>query len=160
MVFQQFHLWPHMTVLDNLTLAPIKVLKTSKATAINNAMQLLERFELTHKANAMPNTLSGGQQQRISIARSLMMNPKIMLLDEPTSALDPTMTYEILKIITQLKQDKMTILISTHEVDFARNVADSVNFLHHGKILEQGTTANLVQPETPELRQFLPTASF
>ena len=160
MVFQHFHLWPHMTVLHNLILAPMKVLKESKTVATKKAMQLLERFELAHKAEAMPSTLSGGQQQRVSIARSLMLNPKIMLLDEPTSALDPTMTHEILKVIMQLKQDNMTMLISTHEVDFAKNVADSINFLHHGNIIEQGNTTTLSQPQTPELQQFLQSTQF
>ena len=160
MVFQHFHLWPHMTVLHNLTLAPMKVLKESKAVATKKAMQLLERFELVHKAEAMPSTLSGGQQQRVSIARSLMLNPKIMLLDEPTSALDPAMTHEILKVIMQLKQDNMTMLISTHEVDFAKKVADSISFLHHGNIIEQGNANTLSQPQTSELQQFLQSTQF
>ncbi len=155
MVFQQFHLWSHLNVLHNLTLAPIKVLKQDKAATINKAMQLLTRFELAHKAKSMPHRLSGGQQQRVSIARSLMMNPKILLLDEPTSALDPQMTGEILTVIKQLKADSITMLISTHEVNVAKQIADSIYFLEHGKLFERRTTACLAEAKTDELKRFL-----
>ena len=158
MVFQQFHLWSHLNVLHNLTLAPIKVLKKDKVATVKKAMQLLTRFELAHKAKSMPHRLSGGQQQRVSIARSLMMDPKILLLDEPTSALDPQMTGEILAIIKQLKEDSITMLISTHEISFAKQIADSIYFLEHGKLLERGTIACLEKAKTEALNRFLQTA--
>lgn len=139
MVFQHFHLFPHLSILDNITLAPIKLLKQPKEEAVKTAMSLLERVGLPDKANAFPNQLSGGQKQRIAIARSLAMNPSVMLFDEPTSALDPEMVGEVLEIMKELAEDGMTMVVVTHEMGFAREVANRVLFMDEGIIMEQGT---------------------
>jgi ABC-type polar amino acid transport system ATPase subunit len=157
MVFQQFNLWPHLTVLENLTLAPSKIFKKTKTkTDIKlEAQKLLEQFGLLEKQHDYPATLSGGQQQRVSIARSLMMQPKIMLFDEPTSALDPEMVNEVLKTIQNLKSLGMTMIISTHEIGFAKRIADKVCFLADGKIHESGSSEIITKPKTQKFKQFL-----
>ncbi|SDG69331.1 amino acid ABC transporter ATP-binding protein [Pelagibacterium luteolum] len=137
MVFQHFNLFPHLTVLQNLTLAPIWVRGTPKAEAEASAMKYLERVKIPEQANKFPGQLSGGQQQRVAIARSLCMNPKIMLFDEPTSALDPEMIKEVLDVMVQLAQDGMTMICVTHEMGFARQVANRVIFMDQGQIIEQ-----------------------
>ncbi len=137
MVFQHFNLFPHLTVLQNLTLAPIWVRGTPKAEAEAQAMKYLERVKIPEQANKFPGQLSGGQQQRVAIARSLCMNPKIMLFDEPTSALDPEMIKEVLEVMVQLAEDGMTIVCVTHEMGFARQVANRVIFMDQGQIIEQ-----------------------
>lgn len=136
-VFQQFNLYPHLTVLDNVTLAPIKVRKMQKAKAVSLAMDLLKRVGIETQANKYPVELSGGQQQRVAIARALAMQPKVMLFDEPTSALDPEMINEVLNVMKDLARDGMTMLCVTHEMGFAREVADRVIFVDHGEILEE-----------------------
>lgn len=138
-VFQQFNLFPHMSVLDNITLAPRKVLKQSAADAQANARELLDRFGLLAKADDYPDRLSGGQQQRVAIVRALAMTPEAMLFDEVTSALDPLLVGEVLDVIRELKSEGMTIVMATHEMDFAREVADRVCFLADGQVLESGT---------------------
>lgn len=138
MVFQHFNLFPHMTVLENLTLGPVWVLKRPKAEAEATAMKYLERVRIPEQANKFPGQLSGGQQQRVAIARSLCMNPKIMLFDEPTSALDPEMVKEVLDVMVELAEETgMTMLCVTHEMGFARKVADRVIFMDYGQIIEQ-----------------------
>jgi general L-amino acid transport system ATP-binding protein len=137
MVFQHFNLFPHLTVLQNLTLAPIWVRGTPKAEAEESAMKYLERVKIPEQANKFPGQLSGGQQQRVAIARSLCMNPKIMLFDEPTSALDPEMIKEVLEVMVKLAEDGMTMLCVTHEMGFARQVANRVIFMDQGQIIEQ-----------------------
>lgn len=137
MVFQHFNLFPHLTILQNLTLAPIWVRGTPKAEAEEIAMKYLERVKIPEQANKFPGQLSGGQQQRVAIARSLCMNPKIMLFDEPTSALDPEMIKEVLEVMVQLAEDGMTMLCVTHEMGFARQVANRVIFMDQGQIIEQ-----------------------
>jgi general L-amino acid transport system ATP-binding protein len=140
MVFQHFNLFPHLTVLENLTLGPIWVLKKPKAEAEATAMQFLERVRIPEQASKFPGQLSGGQQQRVAIARSLCMNPKIMLFDEPTSALDPEMVKEVLDVMVNLAEESgMTMLCVTHEMGFARKVADRVIFMDRGEIIEQNT---------------------
>ncbi len=139
MVFQQFNLFPHMTVLKNITIAPMKLKKATKDNAQKKAMELLERVGLVEKANAYPSQLSGGQKQRIAIARALAMEPEIMLFDEPTSALDPEMVGEVLEVMTDLAKAGMTMVVVTHEMGFAREVSDRVVFMDSGKILEEGT---------------------
>lgn len=136
-VFQQFNLYPHLSVLDNVTLAPIKVRKMPKAQAVSVAMELLERVGIANQASKYPVELSGGQQQRVAIARALAMQPKVMLFDEPTSALDPEMINEVLNCMKDLARDGMTMLCVTHEMGFAREVADRVIFMDHGLILEE-----------------------
>ena len=143
MVFQGFNLFPHMTVLDNLTLAPIKVKGMEKAAAEEKARNLLETVGLADKAEKYPASLSGGQKQRVAIARALAMDPEIMLFDEPTSALDPEMVGEVLNVMKNLAENGMTMVIVTHEMGFAREVADRVLFIDEGNILEQGTPAEL-----------------
>ena len=138
MVFQHFNLFPHMTVLENITLAPMKLKKINKAKAEEMALELLEKVGLKDKAHMYPNTLSGGQKQRIAIARALAMKPEIMLFDEPTSALDPEMVKEVLEVIKSLAQEGMTMMIVTHEMGFAREVGTRLVFMDQGKILEQG----------------------
>lgn len=138
-VFQQFNLFPHMSVLDNITLAPRKVLKQSGSVAQDTARELLDRFGLLAKADDYPDRLSGGQQQRVAIVRALAMKPEAMLFDEVTSALDPLLVGEVLDVIRELKSEGMTIIMATHEMEFAREVADRVCFLADGKVLEQGT---------------------
>lgn len=138
MVFQQFNLFPHMTVLKNMILGPTKLLKKSKEEAEREAMKLLERVGLSEKANAYPNQLSGGQKQRVAIVRALCMNPDVLLFDEPTSALDPEMVGEVLDVMKQLAKEGMTMVVVTHEMGFAREVATNVVFIDEGKIVEQG----------------------
>ncbi len=156
MVFQHFNLFPHMTILKNLTLAPVKLLKKSKEEAEARAMALLERVALADRADAYPSQLSGGQKQRIAIVRALCMEPEVMLFDEPTSALDPELVGEVLDVMRGLARDGMTMLCVTHEMSFAREVADRVIFMCEGKICEQGTPDQIFgSPENPRLRQFL-----
>ena len=139
MVFQHFNLFPHLTVLENCTLAPIWVRKTPKAEAMEAAMKYLERVKIPEQANKFPGQLSGGQQQRVAIARSLCMNPRIMLFDEPTSALDPEMIKEVLDVMVELAQEGMTMLCVTHEMGFAKTVANRVIFMDGGEIIEENT---------------------
>ncbi|RLB03647.1 MAG: polar amino acid ABC transporter ATP-binding protein [Deltaproteobacteria bacterium] len=139
MVFQRFELYPHMTVLKNITLAPMKVLKKSKKEAEKKAMELLERVGIPDKANEYPANLSGGEQQRHAIARSLAMEPEYMLFDEPTSALDPEMINEVLEVMIDLAKEGMTMVVVTHEMGFAREVADEIIFMDEGQIVERGT---------------------
>ncbi|MFR4478545.1 MAG: amino acid ABC transporter ATP-binding protein, partial [Fusobacterium sp.] len=139
MVFQHFNLFPHLTILENITLAPVMLKVSTKEEAINRAMELLKRVGLEDKANVYPNTLSGGQKQRVAIARSLAMNPDIMLFDEPTSALDPEMIGEVLDVMKQLAIEGMTMVVVTHEMGFAKEVSDHVIFMDKGYILEEGT---------------------
>ncbi len=156
MVFQRFNLFPHMSVLDNITLAPVKVKGMNKAEAEKVAMELLKKVGLVEKANVYPDNLSGGQQQRVAIARALAMQPKIMLFDEPTSALDPEMVGEVLNVIRDLTKEGMTMVIVTHEMGFAREVADRVLFIDGGKVLEQGTPQELFQnPQQERTKSFL-----
>ncbi len=155
-VFQSFNLFPHMRVLDNVTLGPRKVLQRTKAGAEADAMRLLERFGLAEKANQLPDRLSGGQQQRVAIARALAMQPDLLLLDEVTSALDPELVAEVLNVVRELAAGGMTMLIATHEMGFARDIASRVCFLDAGRILEQGPPAQIfAQPREPRTRQFL-----
>jgi general L-amino acid transport system ATP-binding protein len=156
MVFQQFNLFPHLTVLDNCTLAPIWVRKQPKAQAQAQAMQLLERVQIAEQAPKYPGQLSGGQQQRVAIARALCMNPSIMLFDEPTSALDPEMVKEVLDTMISLAREGMTMVCVTHEMGFARAVADRVIFMDRGEIVEQNTPeAFFSNPQNERSRQFL-----
>ena len=156
MVFQHFNLFPHLTVLENLTLGPIWVLKKSQAEAHAIAMQYLERVRIQEQAHKFPGQLSGGQQQRVAIARSLCMSPKIMLFDEPTSALDPEMVKEVLEVMVELAEDGMTMLCVTHEMGFAQRVADSVVFMDQGMIVEQTPPGEFFsKPRTERGRQFL-----
>lgn len=143
MVFQSFNLFPHLSVVDNLILAPMLVHKVEKQAAIQNALQLLTKVGLAEKAYAYPRDLSGGQQQRVAIARALAMNPEVMLFDEATSALDPELVGEVLKVMKDLAKSGMTMVIVTHEMDFAREVADRVIFMDQGVIVEEGTPAEL-----------------
>ncbi|MEI6867430.1 MAG: amino acid ABC transporter ATP-binding protein [Actinomycetes bacterium] len=155
-VFQSFNLFPHLTVLQNITLAPRYVHKKSQLEADEEAMALLTRFGLSEKANQYPELLSGGQQQRVAILRAVINRPKVLLLDEVTSALDPVLIAEVLALISELKESGMTMMIATHEMGFARQVADEVLFLHGGRICEVGTPqALLTNPQTPELGAFL-----
>ena len=156
MVFQSFNLFPHMAVVDNVAIGPRKVLGTDKATARQQARDLLERLDLGDRADAYPDHLSGGQQQRVAIARSLAMNPEVMLLDEITSALDPELIGEGLDVVRDLKREGMTMLLATHEMGFAREIADRVCFLHHGRILEDAPPAELFSnPREERTQQFL-----
>lgn len=156
MVFQHFNLFPHMTVLENLTLAPIKVRGISKKEAEATAKKFLERVGLLEKANQYPDQLSGGQKQRVAIARGLCMNPKVILFDEPTSALDPEMVQEVLDIIQELAGEGMTLVLVTHEMGFARVAADRVIFMADGNILEQGTPEEVFDhPKEEKTKQFL-----
>ncbi len=156
MVFQQFNLFPHMTVLHNMTLAPIKLLKLSKEEAESKAMELLARVGLADRANSYPNQLSGGQKQRVAIVRALCMNPDVMLFDEPTSALDPEMVGEVLGVMKDLAAEGMTMAVVTHEMGFAREVADRVLFIDEGIINEEGTPEQIfASPESPRLKDFL-----
>jgi polar amino acid transport system ATP-binding protein len=139
MVFQSFNIFPHKTVMENLTLAQIVVRKRSKEEARERAMKLLRKVGITEKSNAFPNQLSGGQQQRVAIARALAMDPKIMLFDEPTSALDPEMIGEVLDVMRTLAREGMTMIVVSHEMGFAREVADRIIFMDHGAIVEEGT---------------------
>lgn len=156
MVFQHFNLFPHKTIMENITLAPIKLLKKSKADAEKRAMELLKLVGLEEKAHAYPSQLSGGQKQRIAIIRSLAMNPDVMLFDEPTSALDPEMVGEVLELMKKLAHDGMTMVVVTHEMGFAREVATRVIFMDEGKIKEQGAPEEFFNnPAEPRLREFL-----
>lgn len=155
-VFQSFNLFPHLTVLENCTLAPVRLGRATKAEAHDYAMQLLERVGLAHKRDAYPNALSGGQQQRVAIARALAMRPPIMLFDEPTSALDPEMVGEVLQVMRGLAGEGMTMVCVTHEMSFARDVADRVWFMAEGKILEKATPQEFfANPRHPRAQQFL-----
>ncbi len=156
MVFQQFNLYPHMTVLQNLTIAPVLVQNVKKEEAAESAMKFLERVGLREKADAYPSQLSGGQQQRVAIARALNMHPKIMLFDEPTSALDPEMIQEVLDVMVELAHTGITMVCVTHEMGFAKQVADRVLFMADGEILEEGTPEHFfVNPQNERARQFL-----
>ncbi|WP_073524519.1 amino acid ABC transporter ATP-binding protein [Pseudomonas fluorescens] len=161
MVFQSYHLFPHMSVLDNILLGPLKVQKRDSREAREQAQNLLERVGLADKRDAFPRQLSGGQQQRIAIVRSLCMNPQVMLFDEVTAALDPEMVKEVLDVIQGLARDGMTLLIVTHEMAFARAVADRVVFMEAGRILEHNTPeAFFTNPQTARAQQFLEKFSF
>ncbi len=156
MVFQQFNLFPHMTVLKNMTIGPMKLLKQSKAEAEKNAMALLERVGLADRAGAYPSQLSGGQKQRIAIVRALAMNPDVMLFDEPTSALDPEMVGEVLEVMKQLAKEGMTMVVVTHEMGFAREVGTKIVFVDEGVIVEQGSPEEFFDnPKSPRLKDFL-----
>ena len=156
MVFQQFNLFPHMTVLRNMTLAPMKLLKMSKAEAEEKAIGLLKRVGLSDRANAYPSQLSGGQKQRVAIVRALCMNPEVLLFDEPTSALDPEMVGEVLDVMKELAKEGMTMAVVTHEMGFAREVADTVIFMDNGEILAKGTPEEIFEKnENQRLRDFL-----
>ena len=161
MVFQSYHLFPHMSVLDNILLGPLKVQKRDPREAREQAEKLLERVGLADKRDAFPRQLSGGQQQRIAIVRSLCLNPQVMLFDEVTAALDPEMVKEVLEVIQDLARDGMTLLIVTHEMAFARAVADRVVFMEAGRILEHNTPeAFFTNPQTARAQQFLEKFSF
>ena len=156
MVFQHFNLFPHKTVLQNITMAPVTLKKKTAAAAKEQAMALLERIGLADKANEFPNMLSGGQKQRIAIVRALAMDPEVMLFDEPTSALDPEMVGEVLDLMRDLAKEGMTMAVVTHEMGFAREVADRVVFMADGKILEEGVPEELFdRPKDPRLQDFL-----
>ena len=156
MVFQHFNLFNNMTVLQNLTLAPLELKLKTKEEAEKTAMELLARIGLEDKANEYPSRLSGGQKQRVAIVRALAMNPKVMLFDEPTSALDPEMVGEVLELMKQLADEGMTMVVVTHEMGFAREVADRVIFMCDGKIAEEGTPDEIFSnPQNPRTKQFL-----
>ncbi|NLW24202.1 MAG: ectoine/hydroxyectoine ABC transporter ATP-binding protein EhuA [Clostridia bacterium] len=156
MVFQRFNLFPHMTVLNNLMEAPVLVRRMDKGAARKLALDLLKKVGLEEKANAYPAHLSGGQQQRVAIARALAMEPKIMLFDEPTSALDPELVGEVLSVMKELAREGMTMVVVTHEMGFAREVADRVVFMDEGRILEEGTPQQIfTNPQHPRTREFL-----
>lgn len=155
-VFQQFNLFPHMSILDNMTLGPIKLLKKSKADAEAEAMELLKRVGLADRAKAYPSQLSGGQKQRVAIVRALAMHPDVMLFDEPTSALDPEMVGEVLDVMKNLAKEGMTMVVVTHEMGFAREVADRVMFICDGVIGEEGAPQEFFSnPKNPRLKDFL-----
>ena len=155
-VFQSFNLFPHLTVLENITLAPRLVHGIAKDVAEKEALELLTRFNLSDKANKYPELLSGGQQQRVAILRAVINKPKLLLLDEVTSALDPILISEVLTLISDLKRDGMTMIIATHEMGFAKKVADEIIFMVKGKIVESGDPDNLLaHPTSPELKEFL-----
>jgi len=155
-VFQQFNLFPHLTVLENCTLAPLQLQGLTSAQANERALALLDRVGLAHKANAWPANLSGGQQQRVAIARALAMQPPLMLFDEPTSALDPEMVGEVLAVMRGLARDGMTMVCVTHEMGFAREVADRILFMDQGKVLERATPDEFFsRPQHPRAQQFL-----
>ena len=156
-VFQSYNLFPHLTVKQNITLAPQSVKKIGASEANAIAMEVLERVGLAEKADAYPEQLSGGQQQRVAIARSLAMKPQLMLFDEVTSALDPQLTGEVLKVMEKLAAEGMTMILVTHEMAFARGVADKVIYMHQGLVWEEGDASILSDPQTPELRQFIGT---
>ncbi len=156
MVFQHFNLFPHKTILQNMTLAPVHLLKQSKAEAEKNALNLLSRVGLADRASAYPSQLSGGQKQRIAIVRALAMNPEVLLFDEPTSALDPEMVGEVLAVMKELAHEGMTMVVVTHEMGFAREVANRVLFMDAGRILEQGSPEEIFSnPQHPRLKEFL-----
>ena len=156
MVFQHFNLFPHMTILRNMTLAPVKLLHKSQEEADAQALKLLQRVGLGDRGNAYPAQLSGGQKQRVAIVRALMMEPEVMLFDEPTSALDPEMVGEVLEVMKELANSGMTMVVVTHEMGFAREVADRVLFMADGKLVEQGTPEQIFEhPQNPRLQDFL-----
>lgn len=156
MVFQHFNLFPHMTILKNMTIAPMKLLKMTAKEAENKAMELLKRVGLDDRANAYPSQLSGGQKQRVAIVRALCMNPDVMLFDEPTSALDPEMVGEVLDVMKSLAKDGMTMVCVTHEMGFAKEVADRVIFMYDGMIGETGSPDEIfTNPQNPRTKQFL-----
>ena len=156
MVFQSFNLFPHKTVMGNLTMAPMKLKKLPELEAKKRALSLLDKVGIKDKADVYPSMLSGGQQQRVAIARALAMNPKIMLFDEPTSALDPEMIGEVLDVMVTLAREGMTMVVVTHEMGFAREVADRVIFMDHGQIVETGTPEHFfTSPEHPRTQKFL-----
>ncbi len=156
MVFQSFNLFPHMSVLENITLSPIRVHKISKAQARDQAMTLLRRFDLADKADQYPDRLSGGQQQRVAIIRSIAVKPRLLLLDEVTSALDPVLVNEVLSIVRDLKADGMAMVLATHEMGFATQVADEVCFLKDGNIIERGPASQVISaPQQDETKDFL-----
>ena len=156
MVFQSYNLFPHMSVLRNVTLAPTKLLRRPKDDAEHTAIELLQRFGLADKAGAYPDQLSGGQQQRVAIVRALAMHPEIMLLDEVTAALDPVLVGEVLNVIRDMRDLGMTMVLATHEMGFAREISDTVCFLESGRVLEHGTPEEMFSdPEQPETRDFL-----
>ena len=156
MVFQHFNLFPNMTVLKNMTIAPIKLLKKSKEEATKTAMNLLERVGLADRADAYPDQLSGGQKQRVAIVRALCMEPEVMLFDEPTSALDPEMVGEVLDVMKELAKEGMTMVVVTHEMGFAREVADRVIFMSEGTIVEEGTPEEIfTSPKEERTKEFL-----
>jgi ABC-type histidine transport system ATPase subunit len=158
MVFQSFNLWSHMTILENVIEAPVHVLKVPKKEAVERAEKLLAKVGIADKRNHYPSHLSGGQQQRAAIARALAMEPKVMLFDEPTSALDPELVGEVLRVMRQLADEGRTMLVVTHEIGFAREVADKVIFLHQGRIEEQGNPREVfANPKSDRLKQFLTT---
>ena len=156
MVFQQFHLFPHMTVIDNLTMAPVLLKKATKAQAEKKGMELLERVGLADRASAYPAELSGGQKQRVAIVRALCMNPDVMLFDEPTSALDPEMVGEVLDVMKELAREGLTMVVVTHEMGFAKEVANRVLFMDDGVIMEEGTPQEIFDnPKCERLKTFL-----
>ena len=156
MVFQHFNLFPHMTILRNMTIAPVKLLKKSQTEAEAKAMELLTRVGLADRAGAYPSQLSGGQKQRVAIVRALCMEPDVMLFDEPTSALDPEMVGEVLDVIKQLARDGMTMVVVTHEMGFAREVGDRVLFMDGGRLVEEGTPQQIFEhPQSARLQDFL-----
>jgi polar amino acid transport system ATP-binding protein len=156
MVFQSFNLFPHKTVLENITLSPIKVHGKSKDEANTAAMELLKRFDLSDKADQYPDRLSGGQQQRVAIIRSLAVNPRLLLLDEVTSALDPVLVNEVLSAVRDLKSDGMTMVLATHEMGFATQVADEVCYLESGNIIERGSADQVLHnPQNPKTQEFI-----
>ena len=156
MVFQHFNLFPHMTILKNMTIAPMQLLHKSKEDAEKTALELLSRVGLADRANAYPSQLSGGQKQRVAIVRALAMQPEVMLFDEPTSALDPEMVGEVLEVMKELANSGMTMVVVTHEMGFAREVADRVLFMADGKLVEEGTPEEIFShPKSPRLQDFL-----
>jgi polar amino acid transport system ATP-binding protein len=156
MVFQSFNLFPHMTVLENVILAPTKVQKVAKEIAIDEALELLNKFGLREKADQYPDRLSGGQQQRVAIIRSLARHPRLLLLDEITSALDPVLVNEVLSTVRDLKSEGMTMVLATHEMGFAKQVADELCYLHQGRILEWGSPKKILEsPKKSETKEFL-----
>ena len=156
MVFQHFNLFPHMTIIKNMTIAPMQLLHKSKEDAEKTALELLSRVGLADRANAYPSQLSGGQKQRVAIVRALAMQPEVMLFDEPTSALDPEMVGEVLEVMKELANSGMTMVVVTHEMGFAREVADRVLFMADGKLIEEGTPEEIFShPKSPRLQDFL-----
>ena len=155
MVFQQYHLWPHLTVEQNLLEAPLKVLGMNRSEAVDKAGYLLSQLKLAEKRTVWPASLSGGQQQRVAIARALMMDPAILLFDEPTAALDPEITKEVAEIIRKLAGTGITLVVVTHEVEFARRVATQVIYLEQGQIVEMGDAQRFVEPQTVRFAEFL-----
>lgn len=161
MVFQQFNLFPHMTVIENVMVGPLEVLGRDKKEVEKEAVELLNKVGLADKKDVFPKKLSGGQQQRVAIARSLAMKPKVMLFDEPTSALDPELVGEVLEVMKRLAESGMTMVVVTHEMNFARDVADRVIYLHEGKIIEDGDPDKVLRnPQTDQLKSFLRLVNF